>query len=51
MLIKAKTSPKRFIREIRGVELKDYDVGSEVTVNTFKKGDVVNGTSTSRGHG
>ncbi len=48
---KAKTSPKRFIREIRGVELKDYEVGSEVTVDTFKEGDVVNVTGTSRGHG
>ena len=41
---KAKTSPKRFIREIRDVELKDYEVGSEVTVDTFKEGDVVNVT-------
>ncbi len=48
---KAKTSPKRFIREIRGVELKDYEVGSEVTVDTFKEGDVVDVTGTTRGHG
>lgn len=48
---KAKTSPKRFIRELRGVELSDYEVGSEVTVETFKEGDVVNVTGTSRGHG
>ena len=31
---KAKTSPKRFIREIRDVELKDYEVGSEITVTS-----------------
>ena len=36
---KAKTSPKRFIREIRDVELKDYE------------GDVVDVTGTTRGHG
>ena len=48
---KAKTSPKRFIRELRGVELSDYEVGSETTVETFKEGDVVNVTGTSRGHG
>lgn len=48
---KAKTSPKRFIREIRGVALKDYKVGAKVTVDTFKQGDVVDVTGITRGHG
>lgn len=48
---KAKTSPKRFIREIRDVELKDYEVGSEITVDSFSEGDVVDVTGTTRGHG
>ncbi|MDN6028439.1 MAG: 50S ribosomal protein L3 [Lactobacillus sp.] len=48
---KAETTPKRFIREINGVELKDYKVGSEVTVDTFKEGDAVNVTGITRGHG
>lgn len=48
---KANTTPKRFIREIRDVELGDYEVGQEVTVETFEVGDVVNVTGTSKGKG
>lgn len=47
---KAKTAPKRFIREIR-VELEGYEVGSEIKVDTFSEGDVVDVTGTSKGHG
>ena len=48
---KAKTAPKRFIREIRDVELEGYEVGSEIKVDTFSEGDVVDVTGTSKGHG
>ncbi|MEJ6348089.1 50S ribosomal protein L3 [Holzapfeliella sp. He02] len=48
---KAKTSPKRFIKEYRNVELSEYEVGSEITVETFTEGDVVDVTGTSKGHG
>lgn len=46
---KAKTAPKRFIREI--LELEGYEVGSEIKVDTFSEGDVVDVTGTSKGHG
>lgn len=48
---KANTTPKRFVREIRNVELSEYEVGSEVTVDTFKEGDVIDVTGTTKGHG
>lgn len=48
---KADTSPKRFIREIRDAELGDVEVGSEITVETFKQGDIIDVTGTSKGKG
>lgn len=48
---KAKTTPKRFIKEIRDVELGDYQVGAEVKVDTFAEGDVVDVTGITKGHG
>lgn len=48
---KADTTPKRFIREIRDAELGDLEVGSEITVETFEKGDIVDVTGTSKGKG
>ncbi|MED3661710.1 50S ribosomal protein L3 [Ureibacillus terrenus] len=48
---KANTAPKRFIREIRGVNLDDYEVGQEVKVDIFAEGDWVDVTGTSKGKG
>jgi large subunit ribosomal protein L3 len=48
---KAKAEPKRFIKEIRNVNLDDYELGQEVTAETFKAGDVVDVTGTSKGKG
>ncbi|OOL81766.1 50S ribosomal protein L3 [Dolosigranulum pigrum] len=48
---KADTSPKRFIREIRDAELGDVEVGSEITVETFKQGDIIDVAGTSKGKG
>ncbi|MFT8425097.1 MAG: 50S ribosomal protein L3 [Liquorilactobacillus sp.] len=48
---KAKTAPKRFIREIKDVELGDYKVGDEVKADIFETGDIVNVIGTSKGHG
>ncbi|WP_392424428.1 50S ribosomal protein L3 [Dolosigranulum pigrum] len=48
---KADTSPKRFIREIRDAELGDVEVGTEITVETFKQGDIIDVTGTSKGKG
>ena len=48
---KANTAPKRFIREFRGVNLDEYEVGQEVQVNIFAEGDVVDVTGVSKGKG
>ena len=48
---KAKTAPKRFIREIKDVELGEYEVGQELKVDMFVAGDIVDVTGTSKGHG
>ena len=34
---KANTAPKRFIREFRGVDLAEYEVGQEVKVRYFRR--------------
>ena len=47
---KAKTAPKRFVREIRDVQ-GDYKVGDEVKADLFEAGDIVDVTGTSNGHG
>lgn len=48
---KAGTSPKRFVREIRGVNLDDYEVGKEVKADIFEKGEKVDIVGTSKGKG
>ncbi|WP_125607536.1 50S ribosomal protein L3 [Lapidilactobacillus bayanensis] len=48
---KANTTPKRFIREIRDVELGDYELGSEVKADIFAAGEVVDVTGITKGHG
>jgi large subunit ribosomal protein L3 len=48
---KANTAPKRFIREIRGVNLDEYEVGQEVKVDIFAEGDIVDVTGISKGKG
>jgi len=48
---KANTTPKHFIREFRDVEMGDYELGADVTVDTFNSGDVVDVTGTTKGHG
>ncbi len=48
---KANTAPKRFLREIRGIEVAGYEVGQEVNVNIFAEGDMVDVTGISKGKG
>ena len=48
---KANATPKRFIREFKNVELSEYEVGQEITVDVFKAGDIVDVTGTSKGKG
>lgn len=48
---KANTTPKRFMKEFRGVDLSAYEVGQEVKVDTFAEGDVIDVTGISKGKG
>ena len=48
---KANTAPKRFIREFKNVELEGLEVGSEIKVDIFEAGDVVDVTGTTKGKG
>ena len=48
---KAKTTPKRFFKEIRGVDVNDYALGQVVKADIFTPGEVVDVTGTTKGHG
>ncbi|MDH5031842.1 50S ribosomal protein L3, partial [Enterococcus faecalis] len=48
---KADAVPKRFIREFRNVDVDAYEVGQEVSVDTFVAGDVIDVTGVSKGKG
>ncbi len=48
---KANTTPKRFFREIKGVDISQYTVGQEVKADVFVPGEVVDVTGTSKGKG
>ena len=48
---KANTTPKRFFKEIRGVDVSEYTVGQEVKADIFTVGEVVDVTGTTKGHG
>ena len=48
---KANTAPKRFLKEIRGVELNNYSLGQEVSADLFEAGEIVDVTGISKGKG
>ena len=48
---KAGTTPKRYVREIRGINLADYEVGQELKADLFTEGEFVDVTGTSKGKG
>ena len=48
---KANTTPKRFYREIKGVDLSSYSLGQEIKVDLFTPGEVVDVTGTTKGKG
>ncbi|MCH1626083.1 50S ribosomal protein L3 [Fredinandcohnia quinoae] len=48
---KANTGTKRFVRELRGVSLEQFEVGQEVKVDIFAEGDIVDVTGKSKGKG
>ena len=48
---KANTTPKRFFKEIRGVNIEDYTLGQELNVDIFERGEMVDVTGTTKGKG
>ena len=48
---KANTAPKRFLKEIRGVNVNDYTLGQTIGVDIFEAGEIVDVTGTSKGKG
>ena len=48
---KANTAPKRFLRELRGVNVNDYSLGQEINIDVFKEGEIVDVSGISKGKG
>lgn len=48
---KANAKPKRLIREIRGMNPADYELGQEIKADLFNEGEKVDVTATSKGKG
>jgi len=48
---KANTEPKRFLKEIRGVNVNDYTLGQVIDASLFKAGEIVDVTGVSKGKG
>lgn len=48
---KAGSAPKRFLREIRGVDISAYTLGQEVKADLFEAGEMVDVTGISKGKG
>ena len=50
-LKKANATPKRFLKEIRGVSVSDYALGDVLKADVFAAGEMVDVTGTSKGKG
>jgi large subunit ribosomal protein L3 len=48
---KSNSTPKRYLKEIAGKELYNFEVGQEIRVNIFEEGETVDVTGTSKGKG
>lgn len=48
---KANVKPQKFVKEIRGVNLADYELGTVVKADIFSEGELVDVTGTSKGKG
>lgn len=48
---KADTTAKKYLREVRGTGMSEYEVGAEVAVDVFAAGDVVDVSGISKGKG
>ena len=48
---KAQTTPKRFFKEIKGVDINSYTLGQEISADIFVPGEMVDVTGTTKGKG
>ena len=48
---KANTTPKRFLKEIKGLDVSSYEVGQVISADVFEAGELVDVTGTSKGKG
>ena len=48
---KANTTPKRYVRELRGVDLSAFEVGQEIKADVFAAGEIVDVSGVSKGKG
>lgn len=48
---KANVSPKQFLFELKGDEMKNYQVGNEIKCDLFQAGEMIDVVGTSKGHG
>ncbi len=48
---KANVAPKRFLKELRGADVANYQPGMEIKVDIFTEGEMVDVTGTSKGKG
>lgn len=48
---KANTTPKRYVRELRGVDMVAYEVGQVLTAEVFATGEIVDVVGVSKGKG
>ena len=48
---KANTMPKRFLKEIKGIDVSNYEVGQVIAGDIFEAGELVDVTGTSKGKG
>jgi len=48
---KSNSTPKRYLKEISGPELFNFEVGQEIRVNIFEEGETVDVTGTTKGKG
>ncbi len=48
---KANSNPKRYVKEIAGNEMSNFEVGQEIGVNIFEAGEIIDVTGTSKGKG
>ncbi len=48
---KANTTPKRFFKEISGVDVNNYSLGQEIKADIFVEGEIVDVTGISKGKG